>query len=102
MLYYKEGDYHVYTVATGQTRNITKGMPVSFVDVEDDHPRDRPAVEVSGTGWTRDATAVLLSDRWDMWRVPVDGGRPINLTRNGRKDGVRWTTQVSMAGGGGG
>ena len=36
-LYYEDGNYHVYSMQSGQTRNITQGAAASFVDVEDDH-----------------------------------------------------------------
>ena len=29
---------------------------------------------------------MLISDNWDIWQVPVDGGTAVNLTVNGKKD----------------
>ena len=51
-LYYEDGDYHVYSLATGQDKNITQGLPVSFVDVEDDHNNVKPPV--NAIGWASD------------------------------------------------
>ena len=39
-------------------------------------------------GWAKDGGSVLISDRWDIWRVPVEGGGFVNLTVNGRKQAV--------------
>ncbi|MGH9410038.1 MAG: S9 family peptidase, partial [Vicinamibacterales bacterium] len=88
LLYYEDGDYHVYSAATGEDRNITRGMPVSFVNVEDDHNEVKPPI--NAIGWASDNKRVLLSDAWDVWAVPVDGGAAVNLTVNGRKDQIRY------------
>jgi dipeptidyl aminopeptidase/acylaminoacyl peptidase len=86
--YYEDGSYFVYDMASGQSSNITKLVPASFVDVEDDHnvvKPPRPAL-----GWTSDSAALLLSDGWDIWKVPTSAGAAVNLTGNGRKDAIRY------------
>ncbi len=94
ILYYENGDYHVYTLATGADRNITQGLPVSFVDVEDDHNNVKPPI--GAIGWASDNTTVLLTDAWDIWRVPSDGGHAVNLTGNGKKDGIRYQRRFAL------
>jgi dipeptidyl aminopeptidase/acylaminoacyl peptidase len=94
VLYYMDGDYHVYSLATGQDRNITQGLPVSFVDVEDDHNNVKPPV--NAVGWASDNKRVLLTDSWDIWKVPVDGGAAVNLTVNGKKDGIRYQQRIAL------
>ena len=87
-LYYEDGGYFVYDMAAGRSTNITKDVPTSFVNTEDDHnvvKPPRPAL-----GWTGDGRAVILSDGWDLWKVPADGGPAVNLTVNGKKDGIRY------------
>jgi dipeptidyl aminopeptidase/acylaminoacyl peptidase len=86
--YYDGGNYLVYDMASGQTAIITKGVPTSFVDVEDDHNMVKPPT--SPLGWTKDSDAVLLSDGWDIWKVPASGGPAVNLTVNGKKDSIRY------------
>ncbi len=86
--YFEDGHYFVYDMASGQSANVTKLVPASFVNTEDDHnvvKPPRPAL-----GWTSDSGAVLLSDGWDIWKVPATGGSAVNLTGNGRKDAVRY------------
>ena len=93
ILYFDDGHYRVYDIASGASRVITEGAPVTFVDTEDDHNMDRPPV--APLGWTKDGSAVLLSDNWDIWRVPAAGtGKPVNLTGNGRATGVRYQRRV--------
>ena len=87
LLYYEDAQYFVYDMASGQSTNITKAVPTSFVDVEDDHNVVKPPVPP--IGWTKNGDAVLLSDDWDIWKVPMSGAA-VNLTVNGRKDGIRY------------
>ena len=93
-LYYENGDYHVYSLATGQDKNITQGLPVSFVDVEDDHNNVKPPV--NAIGWTSDNSTVLLTDAWDVWQISSDGAAPVNLTGNGKKDAIRYQRRFAL------
>jgi dipeptidyl aminopeptidase/acylaminoacyl peptidase len=88
-LYYENGHFHTCDMATGKSVNITKDVPASFVNEDDDHnvvdPPDYPV------GSTLDGLNVLLSDGWDIWCVPVSGaGKAVNLTGNGAKDKIRY------------
>src|SRR4051812_26700350 len=94
ILYYADGDYHVFTFATGKDRNITQGLPISFVDVEDDHNNVKPPIDA--VGWTSDSKSVLLSDAWDIWKVSVEGAPAVNLTANGRKDAIRYQQRYAL------
>ncbi len=94
LLYFEDGNYMVHSMKTGQTRNITQGAPVSFVDTEDDHNVVKPPTSV--VGWASDSTSVLLSDNWDIWQVPVEGGQFVNLTVNGRKDALRYQNRFAL------
>ena len=88
ILYYVDGDYHVFTFETGKDRNITQGLPVSFVNIEDDHNNVKPPI--NAIGWASDSKTVLLSDAWDVWKVSIEGGVAVNLTANGKKDAIRY------------
>jgi len=92
LLYFADGHYHVQDMATGASRNITASLPVSFVNTEDDHNVDRPPVPP--VGWVRGSASVLLSDGWDVWQVPVQGGAAVNLTVNGRREGIRYRQRM--------
>ncbi|HTB13045.1 MAG TPA: prolyl oligopeptidase family serine peptidase [Bryobacteraceae bacterium] len=94
ILYYGEGVYYTYEAATGQTYNITKQIPATFWDTEDDHnvvkPPHRPI------GWAKDSSAVLLTDGWDIWKAPAHGGAGLNLTVNGKKDKIRYRSRYRL------
>ncbi|MFO0880356.1 MAG: prolyl oligopeptidase family serine peptidase [Gemmataceae bacterium] len=94
LLFYDDGQYHVYDLATRKSRVITKGVPTSFINTEDDHNVDRPPTPAEG--WTSDGSAVLLSDGWDLWKVPVADGQAVNWTGNGKKDGIRYQSRVTL------
>ena len=87
LLYYEDGNFFTWDLATGEAHNLTKGVPTSFVDSEDDHNVVKPPTRT--LGWSKDSDYVLLSDNWDVWKVPANGGKAVNLT-NGRKDKIRY------------
>jgi dipeptidyl aminopeptidase/acylaminoacyl peptidase len=93
-LYYENQHFHVYDVAAGTSRNITSAVPTKFINVEDDHNIVDPPT--NAIGWTSDNASVLISDRWDIWKVPAAGGAAVNLTVNGRKDQIRYQTRVRI------
>jgi dienelactone hydrolase len=94
-LFYEDGHYQVHSMETGQTRNITQSVAVSFVDTEDDHNIVKPPAGV--IGWARDSKSVLVHDNWDVWQLPVGvGGQAVNLTVNGRQDAIRYTNRFAL------
>jgi dipeptidyl aminopeptidase/acylaminoacyl peptidase len=88
-LYYDDGHFYTYDMTTGRSVNITKDVPASFVNEDDDHnvvkPPDYPV------GSSKDGQNVILSDGWDIWAVPANGvGRAVNLTGNGAREEIRY------------
>jgi dipeptidyl aminopeptidase/acylaminoacyl peptidase len=81
-------------MASGQATTVTRGLPVEFWNADNDQNVIRPPVPP--IGWASDGASVLLSDGWDIWRVPSAGGAAINLTVNGRKDGVRYRRRFAL------
>ena len=94
LLYYDDGNFYTFEVATKKSYNLTAKAATSFVDTEDDHNLKKPPTDV--IGWAKDSRAVLLSDNWDMWLAPVHGGAAINLTGNGKKEGIRYATRLRL------
>jgi dipeptidyl aminopeptidase/acylaminoacyl peptidase len=92
-VYYDDGDYKVYEFAAGTTRTLTAGVDAKFWNEEDDHNTVKPAV-APPFGWARDGSAVLVRDNWDVWKLPVTKGTALNITGNGRKDGIRYQARV--------
>ncbi|HXG55500.1 MAG TPA: hypothetical protein VNJ03_09010 [Vicinamibacterales bacterium] len=94
LLYYEDGHFFVYSMKTGQSKNITMGAPVSFIDTENDVNVLKPPTQPMG--WTKGSRSVLISDNWDIWQVPVDGGKAVNLTVNGKKDQIRYQRRHAL------
>ncbi|CAN5793120.1 prolyl oligopeptidase family serine peptidase [soil metagenome] len=94
LLYYDDGHFFVHNMATGQAKNITMGVPASFINTENDTNVVKPPTQPMG--WVKGSKAVLISDNWDIWQVPVDGGAAVNLTVNGRKDQIRYQRRFPM------
>ncbi len=94
VLYYDDGAFYTFDLVNGQSYNISKQIPAVFIDTEDDHnvvkPPRRPL------GWSKDSSAVLLSDGWDVWKAPAHGGAGVNLTGNGTKDKIRYQTRFRL------
>jgi len=94
VLYYDDGAFYTFDLGTGQSYNITKQIPSAFYNADDDHnvskPPERPI------GWSKDSSAVLLSDGWDIWQAPVHGGTDVNLTVNGKKDKIRYRVRYRL------
>ena len=93
-LYYVDGHFYTYDMTMGKTYNITKDVPASFVNEDNDlnvvKPPDYPI------DWVKDGVSVLLSDGWDIWNVPVHGGKAVNLTVNGQKDQIRYRSRYYL------
>jgi dipeptidyl aminopeptidase/acylaminoacyl peptidase len=101
-----DAQWHVMNLRTGEEKSITRGVPTVFADTSDDHNN---LVTPPGAvlGWSKDGNSVLLSDGFDVWKVPADGsGAAVNLTVDGKKNQVRYQrlyafdSDASAAGGG--
>ena len=93
-MFFEDGNYQLYTMESGQIRNVTQTAPISFVNTEDDHNVVKPPTPF--VGWAKDSKSVILQDNWDVWQVPVAGGAPVNLTVNGRKDSIRYQRRFAL------
>jgi len=85
-----DAQYWVMNLATGEKHNITKSTGVNFGNTDDDHNNlitpPRPPL-----GWAKDGSAVLLTDGWDIYKVPTRGnGAAVNLTVDGKKNQIRY------------
>lgn len=86
-VYQKDKELWAYHLESGKTSNISKASGVSFIDEEDDHPYEKPTHGIAG--FTRDGTALIVNHRFDLWKLPLEGGAPKNLTAGaGAKDSL--------------
>jgi dipeptidyl aminopeptidase/acylaminoacyl peptidase len=94
LLHYQGGVFYAYDVATGKSTDLTSKIPSTFWNTESDVNEVKPPTPT--LGWAKDSSAVLISDLWDIWKVPVAGGAAVNLTGNGKKDKIRYRTRLRL------
>lgn len=83
-LFYRDKQWHALDTQTLAVKPLTAQLGVAFHDEDDDTP-DEPG-SYGNAGWLKDSASVLLYDRYDVWRVFVNGSAAVNLTRGeGRK-----------------
>ncbi len=89
-LYWKDNRYQLYDLDAGTTRPLAgAGNPVSFADMEFDHPGPRPSYGIAG--YTSDGKSVIVNHRYDLWLLPLDGSTARNLTNGvGGKNEIRF------------
>lgn len=80
-LWFDNGDlqWHSYCVETGVRANLTEGTGVKFYNEEDDHPTT-PSPYDSSPKWIEGDQAVLIADRYDIWKFSPDGSSATVLT----------------------
>jgi dipeptidyl aminopeptidase/acylaminoacyl peptidase len=79
----QDAQWYAYEIATGRTRVLTAGLQVSFADELHDSPS--MASSYGDAGWLEKDAAILVYDRYDIWKLdPTGKVAPINLT-NGRE-----------------
>jgi dipeptidyl aminopeptidase/acylaminoacyl peptidase len=87
LLYLQADQYWTIDTASRATVNITKGAVTSFVDRESDATiKQKPTFGLAG--WTKNDEAVLLYDKFDIWRVAANGSGATRLT-NGATEQIR-------------
>jgi len=82
MVYYEEKDWHLYNIEDDVYRNLTQSVETPFYNEDHDYPSAAPGYGVGG--WTAGDEAVLIYDKFDIWKFPTGGGEATNLTGDGR------------------
>jgi len=78
VLYFDERNWHLYDSASGTSRNLTAALSVAFFDEENDVPEEPRPYGLAG--WLEDESAVLLYDRYDVWKISTQREEATNLT----------------------
>jgi len=105
-LYLKDKHVRAYNLETGKSQDLDDGEKISWLDAEDDHPYEIPTYGVAG--WSKDGRAVILNHRYDLWQLPLDGSKAVNLTQGAGEAGkirfrlVRFDRSGRLGRGGGG
>src|SRR5262249_33470059 len=100
-LYLKNKQIYAYNMEAGRSTNLGGGDKISFIDATDDHPYEIPTYGVAG--WAKDGKSVIVNHRYDLYSLPLDGGKPVNLTGGmGEAQQIRFRiVRLDRPGGGG-
>lgn len=84
-----EGHWFMMEVSSGEIKNLTQDMEVSFANELHDSP-SLPG-SYGGAGWSENDAAFYIYDRYDIWKFDPSGSQdPINVTAGkGREE--KWT-----------
>jgi dipeptidyl aminopeptidase/acylaminoacyl peptidase len=87
LLYFLDDHYWIYDIAASAHRNLTRTIATSFADKQSDQTvKQKPPFGVGG--WTKESSAVLLYDKYDVWEVATSGAAATRLT-NGAAEQIR-------------
>lgn len=78
VLWYADKHWHLHTVATNKTQNLTEALDVPFYNEDHDYPSEVPGYGVAG--WTKGDEQVLIYDKFDIWSFTTRDGGSINIT----------------------
>ena len=81
-------DWFSLSLPDGKKHNLTTNLKEKFFDEDDDHPG--PPSPAGQPLWSTDGKFVLINDRYDLWKLAVDGSSAENLTRIGRGQQIRF------------
>jgi hypothetical protein len=88
-LFWKDNRLNVHDLDAGSAKILGGPTGPSFVDTEFDRPGPRPSYGIAG--YTRDGSAAIAQQRYDLWLLPLDGSAAKNLTNGfGTKNEVRF------------
>ena len=98
---FKEGDFWLYDLETGASRNLTKDAKLGLTNKENDYPvSQKPPYGIAG--WTKGDRSVIVYDANDLWEITADGSaKPKRLT-DGATEDIRYRYLRVATGGGGG
>lgn len=86
VLYFKDKNWFVYDIKAATHRNLTSAITTELWNTRDDSPKDIKPPFGTG-GWFKDDASLLVYDEYDVWRFPVNGGKPVRLT-TGRENEI--------------
>ncbi|HSM04301.1 MAG TPA: YqiA/YcfP family alpha/beta fold hydrolase [Longimicrobiales bacterium] len=80
LVWFDGTDYHAGGLGGADPRNLTGSLDATFANTGWDTPTDGVLPPHGMGGWDEGGGAVYLYDRFDVWRVPLDGSEAMRLT----------------------
>ena len=79
VLYFKDKNWWVYDIYKDSHLNLTRDIESVFWNTRDDSPLDVKPPFGNG-GWIKDDKALFVYDEYDVWKISMDGSKPVRLT----------------------
>ncbi|RUO34612.1 prolyl oligopeptidase family serine peptidase [Aliidiomarina soli] len=89
--YQNDDAYYIFDSQDGSQQQVATEVTVSWVDEENDRPMEASSYGVAG--WLDDSSAFLAYDRYDIWKLSVDGNA-VKLTPNGREQEMHYRVRA--------
>ena len=86
-VFYTNKHWFMLDIESGTSRNITQALDVPFYNEDHDYPSRVPDYGVAG--WIEGDRAVMIYDKYDIWRFPTDFSEPTNITDGKGRDARR-------------
>ncbi|MBS1502562.1 MAG: hypothetical protein JST32_10900, partial [Bacteroidetes bacterium] len=85
---YSVDRYFSLEISSGETNNISNNIPCDLADTSCSRYSDRIPQCYGICGWQPSTKSVFINDKYDIWKIDLQGKRaPINLTNGfGRKN----------------
>lgn len=80
--------WFVMTVPDGVRTVLTGELSTAFHNEDSDTPQLPGSYGL--VGWANDEQSIYVADRFDIWKLAVDGSTSENVTRIGRSEGIRF------------
>ena len=91
ILYYDDGMFFTYDIDTGKSSDITSRASRRRFFNDGRRPQRGEAAARRRSAGRKDSAIVLLTDGWDIWKVPARGGTA------GKPDGQRQEGQDPLS-----
>jgi len=87
LTYFKGDHWYIYDIKSRRHRCLTGDISTPFFDEDFDYPPPRSSYGIGG--WLEGDRAILLYDKYDIWRFDLPEGKCVNLT-GGRQERMRY------------
>jgi len=68
-----------YNFKTSHTTNLTERTGISFENLDNDKPVEKPTYGVAG--WSKDGETLILNHEYDLWTIELNSDKYTNLTQ---------------------
>ncbi|MBU2494321.1 MAG: prolyl oligopeptidase family serine peptidase [Bacteroidetes bacterium] len=80
LVYYQMKNWFLYNTRNKTVINLTQNFAVPFYNEDHDYPIEVPGYDIAG--WIENDEAVLIYDKYDIWKFDTNSGQATNLTNN--------------------